>query len=82
VTSKTVDKGRNGGKDTKESSEHNHFVPVLKLISEGHRDESNARDEVTNVKKEETSEERICRSEHSGGFLVAPDSPEGGAEVT
>ena len=54
---------------------------MVQLVGEGHGDQSNARDQITDVEEEETSEQRVGGSENSGGFLIAPDCPESRAEV-
>ena len=54
---------------------------MIQLVGESHGDQSNPRDQITDVKEEETSEKRVSGPKNSSGFLVAPEGPESRAEV-
>ena len=51
-----VTESRYRGKDSKESSKENHFFLVRELFCQGHDDQGDARQEVTDIEKEKTSE--------------------------
>ena len=51
-----VTESRYRGKDSKESSKENHFFLVCELFCQGHDDQGDAREKVTDVEKEKTSE--------------------------
>lgn len=76
MAGKAVTKSGNRSKDTKESSKHDHLVPVIKVVGEGHGDQGNTRDEVANIKEEETSEEGVSCSEYTSSFLVTSYGPQ------
>jgi len=62
MTCQTVNKSRHRGEHPKETTEHDHPVPVLKLVGEGHGDQSNPRNQIAYVKEKEASEERVSGS--------------------
>jgi len=75
MTCQAVYQSRDGGEHPKESSKHDHPVFVLQLVGQRHGDQGDSRDQIADVKKEETSEKGVCGSEDSCSLLVAPDGP-------
>lgn len=51
------------------------------MVGEGHGDESDASDQITNVEEEEAPQKRIRCSENLSRLLGGPDGPEGRAEI-